>query len=56
MRAPAATISPGEEASRSGEWLTGIARVMQARFSDNALPLLTPYLDIVQGIQCAGQA
>src|SRR6202043_3388468 len=33
---------------RSGEWLTGIARVMQARFSEKALPLLTPYLDIVR--------
>jgi 23S rRNA (adenine2030-N6)-methyltransferase len=37
-----------EEASRSGEWLTGIARVMQARFSDAVLPLVTPYLDIVR--------
>ena len=38
----------GDEAQRSGEWLTGIARVMQARFSEAALPLLTPYLDIVR--------
>lgn len=38
----------GDEASRSGEWLTGIARVMQARFSEQALPLVTPYLDIVR--------
>src|SRR4029453_5107352 len=38
----------GEEAARSGEWLTGIARVMQARFTDKALPLVTPYLDIVR--------
>src|SRR5690349_10390804 len=38
----------GDEASRSGEWLTGIARVMQARFSDAALALLKPYLDIVR--------
>jgi 23S rRNA (adenine2030-N6)-methyltransferase len=38
----------GEEAARSGEWLTGVARVMQARFSDKALPLVTPYLDIVR--------
>src|ERR1700755_1637073 len=37
----------GAEAQRSGEWLTGIARVMQARFSEAALPLVTPYLDIV---------
>jgi 23S rRNA (adenine2030-N6)-methyltransferase len=38
----------GEEAGRSGEWRTGIARLMQARFSDMAAPLLKPYLDIVR--------
>jgi 23S rRNA (adenine2030-N6)-methyltransferase len=38
----------GEEARRGGEWLTGIARVMQARFSEAALPLVAPYLDIVR--------
>jgi len=38
----------GEEARRSGEWLTGIARVMQARFSETAAPLVAPYLDIVR--------
>src|SRR6266700_5828803 len=38
----------GDEAQRSGEWLTGIARVMQARFSETALPLVAPYLDIVR--------
>ena len=38
----------GEEARRGGEWLTGIARMMQARFSEPVLPLLTPYLDIVR--------
>jgi 23S rRNA (adenine2030-N6)-methyltransferase len=38
----------GEEAARGGEWLTGIARIMQARFSENALPLIKPYLDIVR--------
>ena len=37
-----------DEARRSGEWLTGIARIMQARFSDAALVLLKPYLDIVR--------
>src|ERR1700748_1134184 len=36
------------EAQRGGEWLTGIARVMQARFSEKTLPLLMPYLDIVR--------
>src|SRR3984957_14744775 len=37
-----------EEARRGGEWLTGIARVMQARFSETTLPLVAPYLDIVR--------
>ena len=37
-----------DEARRGGEWLTGIARLMQARFSETVLPLLTPYLDIVR--------
>src|ERR1700688_1403958 len=38
----------GEEARRGGEWLTGIARIMQARFSEKAAPLIKPYLDIVR--------
>jgi 23S rRNA (adenine2030-N6)-methyltransferase len=38
----------GDEAQRTGEWLTGIARVMQARFSEIVLPLVAPYLDIVR--------
>jgi 23S rRNA (adenine2030-N6)-methyltransferase len=38
----------GGEASRGGEWLTGIARIMQTRFSDKVLPLVAPYLDIVR--------
>ena len=38
----------GDEARRSGEWLTGIARVMQARFSETTLPLVAPYLDIIR--------
>jgi 23S rRNA (adenine2030-N6)-methyltransferase len=38
----------GEEASRGGEWRTGIARIMQARFSETAMPLMRPYLDIVR--------
>ena len=37
-----------DEARRGGEWLTGIARIMQARFSDAALALTKPYLDIVR--------
>src|SRR6202051_4151319 len=37
-----------EEAHRGGEWLTGIARLMQARFSEKTLPLLKPYLDIIR--------
>jgi 23S rRNA (adenine2030-N6)-methyltransferase len=38
----------GDEARRGGEWLTGIARIIQARFSEAVLPLLKPYLDIVR--------
>src|SRR6195952_5066037 len=38
----------GDEARRGGEWLTGIARIMQARFSETVLPLVLPYLDIVR--------
>ena len=38
----------GDEARRGGEWLTGIARMVQARFSETVLPLVTPYLDIVR--------
>ena len=37
-----------DEARRGGEWLTGIARLMQARFSETTAPLLKPYLDIVR--------
>src|ERR1700761_129470 len=44
----------GNEASRGGEWLTGIARILQSRFSDNALPLITPYLDIVRAFNPQG--
>ena len=38
----------GDEARRGAEWLTGIARVMQARFSEKTSPLVKPYLDIVR--------
>ena len=38
----------GDEAQRSGEWLTGIARIMQARFSEAAFPLVAPYFDIIR--------
>jgi 23S rRNA (adenine2030-N6)-methyltransferase len=38
----------GDEARRGGEWLTGIARLMQARFSESTAALLKPYLDIVR--------
>jgi 23S rRNA (adenine2030-N6)-methyltransferase len=37
-----------DEAQRGGEWLTGIARIMQARFSETTAALLKPYLDIVR--------
>lgn len=38
----------GDEATRSGEWTTGIARAMQARFTEVTVPLVAPYLDIVR--------
>ena len=38
----------GDEATRGGEWRTGIARLMQARFSDSVAALVAPYLDIVR--------
>ena len=38
----------GDEASRSGEWRFGVARILQARFSDEAQALVAPYLDIVR--------
>ena len=44
----------GEEAQRGGEWLTGLARIMQARFSATAAPLLKPYLDIVRAFNSPG--
>src|SRR5580700_11143378 len=37
-----------DEARRGGEWLTGVARIMQARFSETTAALLKPYLDIVR--------
>src|SRR6201982_3998169 len=37
-----------DEAQRGAEWLTGIARIMEGRFSEAALPLIKPYLDIVR--------
>lgn len=45
----------GEEATRGGEWLTGIARVMQARFSEEAGELIAPYLDIVRAFNPPGK-
>src|SRR5438552_6909292 len=43
-----------EEARRGGEWLTGIARIMQARFSEKTLSLLKPYLDVVRAFNPQG--
>src|SRR3954453_8007590 len=37
-----------DEARRGGEWLTGIARLTQARFSEATERLVKPYLDIVR--------
>lgn len=43
----------GDEARRGGEWLTGIARILQARFSQQAGALIEPYLDIVRAFNAA---
>ncbi|MDE2380400.1 23S rRNA (adenine(2030)-N(6))-methyltransferase RlmJ [Bradyrhizobium sp.] len=45
----------GEEARRGGEWLTGIARIMQARFSQEVAELTKPYLDIVRAFNPRGE-
>src|SRR6202011_1779515 len=39
---------PSDEARRGGAWLTGIARIMQARFSDKTAALMKPYPHIVR--------
>jgi 23S rRNA (adenine2030-N6)-methyltransferase len=39
----------GDEASRSGEWLDGIARVLDADFQPAVRDLIAPYLDAVRG-------
>jgi 23S rRNA (adenine2030-N6)-methyltransferase len=44
-----------DEARRGGEWLTGIARIMQARFSETTAPLIKPYLDIVRAFNPPAQ-
>jgi 23S rRNA (adenine2030-N6)-methyltransferase len=45
----------GDEARRGGEWLTGIARLMQARLSNDTAALTKPYLDIVRAFNPRGQ-
>ncbi len=45
----------GAEAVRGGEWLTGIARVLAARFSQDAGALIAPYLDIVRSFNPPGK-
>ena len=37
-----------EEAQRGGEWLSGIARIMQSRLSNETAALMQPYLDIIR--------
>ena len=44
-----------EEARRGGEWLTGIARLMQARLSNESAALTKPYLDIVRAFNPKGE-
>jgi 23S rRNA (adenine2030-N6)-methyltransferase len=44
----------GEEASRTGEWREGIARLLNAPLSATVRELLTPYLDVVAAFNAAG--
>jgi 23S rRNA (adenine2030-N6)-methyltransferase len=44
-----------EEARRGGEWLTGIARLTQARLSNETIVLTKPYLDIVRAFNPKGE-
>src|SRR5215471_1127157 len=44
-----------DEARRSGEWLTGIARLMQSRLSNETAALTKPYLDIVRAFNPKGE-
>src|SRR3954471_16329517 len=37
-----------DEARRGDQWLTGIARLMQARFSEATATLVKPYLDVIR--------
>ncbi|MBB6013068.1 23S rRNA (adenine2030-N6)-methyltransferase [Aquamicrobium lusatiense] len=39
-----------DEASKTGEWLGGIGRIMQAKMSAEAEALLAPYLDAVRAV------
>lgn len=45
----------GEQARRGGEWRTGVARILQARFSEAAAPLIKPYLDVVRAFNPPGE-
>ena len=45
----------GPEASRSGEWRQGIARLLQARLTPDIRTLLAPYLDAVAELNPAGR-
>src|SRR5258707_3480911 len=44
-----------DEARRGGEWLTGIARLMQARLSNETIALTKPYLDVVRAYNPKGE-
>ncbi len=44
-----------DEARRSGEWLTGIARLMQARLTNVTVALTKPYMDIVRAFNPKGE-
>ena len=55
MPAPAATISPEPEASKTGEWRDGIGRLLAAALAPPVRTLLAPYLDAVAALNPGGR-
>src|SRR5262249_62088731 len=45
----------GAEASRTGEWRDGIARLLAARLAPEVKTLLAPYLDVVAAFNAGGE-
>src|SRR2546423_2171234 len=45
----------GPEASRTGEWRDGIARLLAARLAPEVEGLLAPYLDVIATFNAGGE-